>query len=365
MHPQFFEIPFVHLTVKSYGMMMVVGFLVALPVIKHLSRDITPNPSYIINAALYSLIAGVVGARVFFVVHYFDQFRDRPLSVFSIWEGGLEFYGGLLAMVVILIYLRYHKLPIRHYLDIFAIGLMLALAFGRIGCFLNGCCFGKPTNLPWGVCFPYGSFTYRSQVHPNPQRGRPVPQLELPADFFGYRDENGRYWQDLKPLQELTAQQHELVTNGKYCCLPVHPTQLYSSAKAGLICILLYFFWKRSQRAERIGNFQGILTKPGSTFALAFVLYGVARFLMEFLRDDNPFEVDSLTVSQLIGILMVVLGVALIAVFAVSESEKVPVRAGRLSQNNRPERVVEDEESSGQKNTRRSQHRRKGNSPLT
>jgi prolipoprotein diacylglyceryltransferase len=89
----------------------------------------------------------------------------------------------------------------------------------------------------------------------------------------------------------------------------------------------LYFFWRRSQKAENIGKFQGLFTKPGSTFALMFILYGIARFLMEFLRDDNPFEVDSLTISQLIGIPLIIFGIVLMVVFAVIRTEKAPVRS--------------------------------------
>ncbi len=248
MHPILFEIPFTHLTVKSYGLMMVIGFLSAVFLIRRLSRNITPDPQMITNAALYSLIAGVVGARLFYVVHYFENFRTDLLSVFAIWEGGLEVLGGvILAIAVIVAYTYYHKLAIRQYLDILSIGLMLALMFGRIGCFLNGCCFGRPTNLPWGVRFPYGSHAYNSQVFPNLQRLRTEPQLKLPDEFFLYDvKENGLR---LKKYEELTDEQKEMVKNGTYRCLPVHPTQLYSSANAALLCFILYLFWRRSQNA--------------------------------------------------------------------------------------------------------------------
>ena len=107
MHPELFKIPFVNLTVWTYGVMMVVGFLAAVSLIRCLSRDITPDPQYITNAALYSLIAGVAGARLFYVLHHFDQFRDNLLSVFAIWQGGLELLGGVIsAITVIIIYLR-------------------------------------------------------------------------------------------------------------------------------------------------------------------------------------------------------------------------------------------------------------------
>jgi len=128
---------------------MVIGFLAAVFLIRRLSRNITPDPQLITNAALYSLIAGIVGARLFYVLHYFDMFQSNPLSVFAIWRGGLELLGGVIsAITVIALYLRYHKLPIRRYLDILAIGLMLALVFGRIGCFLMAAASENPPICP-------------------------------------------------------------------------------------------------------------------------------------------------------------------------------------------------------------------------
>jgi phosphatidylglycerol:prolipoprotein diacylglycerol transferase len=321
MYPELFEIPFIHLTIKSYGLMMVIGFLAAVSVITRLSRNITPNPQLVTNGALYSLIGGVTGARLFYVIHYFENFKESPASVFAIWEGGLEFLGGVIvAISIIFLYLLYHKLPIRRYLDILAIGLMLALVFGRIGCFLNGCCYGKPTELPWGVRFGYNSFAYLSQINVDLERNRLEPQLKLPkADYLGYTGANGNWYP--KPYKDLTEQQKYEVTKGKYHCLPVHPTQLYSSAASAVLCLLLYLFWRRSQRAEASGKTRKLFAKTGCTFALAFILYGISRFLIEFLRDDNPFEYawwavyKGGTVSQNLSIYLVILGALLMAIF--------------------------------------------------
>jgi len=327
MHPELFRIPFTQLTVKSYGLMMVIGFLAAVHIIRRLSRNITPDPQMITNASLYSLVAGVVGARLFYVIHYFDSFKDDLIRVFAIWEGGLELLGGVLAAIaVIVLYLRYHKLPARQYLDILAIGLMLALAFGRIGCFLNGCCFGKPAELPWAVRFPYRSYAYASQVETNPARDRPVPQLKLPGDFF----DSGV----LKPFDKLSAEQKQMVTTGPYRCLAVQPTQLYASATAVVLSILLYLFWKRAQNAQQLKTTSKFLTKPGTTFALMFILYGLVRFFEEFLRDDNPFEYGwwtiykGGTISQNLAIYMLIFGVVLMLIF-----QKLP--AGNSSPNAR------------------------------
>jgi len=272
MFPELFKIPFVELTVKSYGLMMVIAFLAAISLIRRLSRDITPNPQLITNAGLYSLIGGVVGARLFYVVHYFDQFQGRLFSVFAIWQGGLELLGGIiLAIAVIFFYLWYHKLPIRRYLDILAVGLMLALALGRIGCFLNGCCFGKPTELPWGVRFPYGSFAYRSQVSPNLDRNRNQPQLKLPPEFFGFYNDNSIWTQELKPYEHLTQEQKDMVNKGEYRCLPVHPTQLYSSANGAFLCLILYLFWRRAQNTGSSKSTNKLFAKSGCTFSLMFI----------------------------------------------------------------------------------------------
>ena len=320
MYPELFEIPFIHVTVKSYGLMMVIGFLAAVSLIRRLSRDFTPDPQLITNAALYSLVGGVVGARLFFVAHYFDRFRESPIEVFFIWQGGLELLGGVVAAIcIIFFYLVYHKLPIRRYLDVLAIGLMLTLVFGRIGCLLNGCCYGKPTDLPWGIRFPYNSFAYFSQVNPDPDRHRSEPHLRLPDEYFSSVDENGIGY--LKSKEELTADQRSEVTKGQYRCLPVHPTQLYASGLAAFWCFALYLFRKRADKAGSADHSRKLFAKPGCTFALMFIFYGLTRFLLELLRDDNPFEYTwwavykGGTVSQNLGIYMIVLGVVLMILF--------------------------------------------------
>jgi phosphatidylglycerol:prolipoprotein diacylglycerol transferase len=223
----------------------------------------------------------------------------------------------VLAVAIIIFYLIYHKLPIRKYLDILSIGLMLALAFGRIGCFLNGCCFGKPTDLPWAVRFPYNSFAYLSQINPNIERKRTEPQLKLPQDeYISFIDKDG-HWHP-KRYEHLTEEQKAEVKTGKYRCLPVHPTQLYSSAIGAILCAVLYLFWRWSKKK---GKFHA---KPGSTFCLMFILYGIARFFLELLRDDNPFEFDGLTISQNISVVMIITGSVLIVVFQKTKSKAKP-----------------------------------------
>ena len=317
MYPELFELPFIHITVKTYGVMMVIGFLAAMLLMRKMAVRTGDNPDYITNAALYALIAGVIGARVFFVVHHFSEFRGSPASVFALWRGGLEFVGGVIvAVIVTLAYLLKNKLSVRKYMDILAVGLMLGLAFGRIGCFFSGCCFGKPAEVPWAIRFPYGSNAYNSQIFANPQRDRLKPRLELPEDFFYHFI--GEDEKRLKPFGLLTLDEKEAVTKGIYRCLPVHPSQFYSSANAIFLCALLYLFWRKFSQ-----------TRPGCTLGLMFVLYGITRFGLEYLRDDNPFEeawwaiYKGGTISQNLGIYMAVLGVILMTIFRRQNSEDI------------------------------------------
>ncbi len=335
MFPKLFQLPFIHLTIWTYGPMLVTGFLVAVFLLRKLARRVAQNPDHITNVALYALISGVIGARIFYVVHHFSRFRGYPWwHVFAVWQGGLEFLGGVIAaVIVVVIYLLRHRLPVKLYLDMLVIGLMVGLCFGRLGCFTRGCCYGKPTQVAWGVRFPYKSPAFESQVRPNLLRNRPQPQLDLPADYFGYGGEDGQTWfyidqmhkfgAYLKPPDLLSDQERYDVTKGPYRCLAVHPTQLYSSLNAAIMFVVLLLFW------QRFG-----LTWPGCTFGLMFVMYGFSRFWLEFLRDDNPFESawwsmsDKWTVSQNIGIYIFAFG--LIAAFIFAKTRPLGAAAGRI-----------------------------------
>ena len=120
----------------------------------------------------------------------------------------------------------------------------------------------------------------------------------------------------LKPYEKLSDEQKGAVSvGGRYACLPVHPTQLYSSGIAAVLCFLLYLFWRGSESCGRVKKGRRFLSKPGCTFGLMLIFYGGIRFYIEFLRDDNPIEFDGLTISQNIGAGLVVLGLVLIVIF--------------------------------------------------
>jgi phosphatidylglycerol---prolipoprotein diacylglyceryl transferase len=325
MHPEVFQIPFTALTVKSYGLMLVLGFLAAAWLIKRLSRDFTPHPDMVTSAAIYALVAGLIGSRIFYVLHHLHEFSGQWLTVFAVWHGGLELLGGgLPAMLVIFMYIRFYKLPARKYMDIVAIGLLVTLSFGRIGCFLNGCCFGRPADLPWAVRFPYGSPAYNSQVRPDPARGRTEPYINLPDSYW--TDYGGvRY---LKDFKELDPSQRQAVTSGPYRCLPIHPTELYESAGAALLALFLYLYWRLgSSVAGKVRKWYR--PRQGYVFGLTLILYGVMRFVNEALRDDNPFEFDGLTISQNIAIAMAFFGIVTIVVCSRMKQIETPVPNGK------------------------------------
>lgn len=328
MYPELFKIPFTELTVKSYGFMMVVGFLIAIHIVRGLSRRLGHNPEHITNVAIYALITGIVGARVFYVVHYWGNFKNSPIEVFFVWKGGLELLGGVIsAILMIIIYLWVQKLPIRRYLDILAIGLMIALAFGRVGCLLNGCCHGKLCSQPWAITFPYASIAYTSQVYADPARDRTEPYFTLPDEFYrNYFDQDGQTRRLLLDDSRLTFEQRNKLRMMKmYRSLPVHPTQIYSSIKGLLITLILYLFWKSGVKAREGLIPYNRIYKAGTTSALMLMLYGPARFAIEFFRDGNPYEIGHLTISQIMGAGLFALGLLLMFIFTlVKDSEFLP-----------------------------------------
>ena len=111
----------------------------------------------IADVTLWIMIGAILGARVVYVVTYWhDEFAGQPLSeIFAIWHGGLVFYGGLIGAIIGgAVYLRWKKLPLWKIADVLAPSIALGSVFGRIGCLLNGCCYGRACSLPWAIHFP-------------------------------------------------------------------------------------------------------------------------------------------------------------------------------------------------------------------
>jgi len=246
------------LKIHSYGLMLAIAFLVAVTLAQRAARRKGMDPDTVADLGLWLLISGVLGARVMFMILNPSLFPiSRPLNLLKIWEGGLVFYGGVIAALPVgVCVLRKKKVDVWHFADVVAPYMALAHGIGRIGCFLNGCCYGKPSNLPWAVSFPKfvdeTGFVTGSPVY--------VDQLD-----------------------------HNLITGDAARSLPVHPTQVYSTVALFAISALLLLLWKR--RAFK-----------GQIFWSYLLLYSVFRFGVEFLRADNAPVLFGLTISQLIGV---------------------------------------------------------------
>lgn len=157
------------LTIFTYGFFLCLAFLAALWVAGREAQRVGVPPGRIWDLGFYILVAAVVGARALEVLLNLHRYVEKPLDIFKLWDGGLAFQGGLiLAFITALAYIRRHSLPVWGTLDSLALGIPLGQSIGRIGCLMAGCCYGRPTDLPWGVTFthPETLGPLRVKVHP-------------------------------------------------------------------------------------------------------------------------------------------------------------------------------------------------------
>ncbi len=157
MHPDILRWGIVHVT--SYGLMLDVAFLVGTWLALREARRMGLDEDRLVSVILLTLVGSILGARALYVMEHLRDFRGAYLSVLALWQGGLTLYGGIAAGTLVgLVAARRLGLPMWRTADALTPSLVLGTAFGRVGCFLNGCCYGRPTRLPWGVVFPPGSF---------------------------------------------------------------------------------------------------------------------------------------------------------------------------------------------------------------
>jgi len=141
--------------IPSYGVMLAVSFLAALWYVKRKAPRFSISPVVIETLAFYVMLGVVIGGRLLYVVFHWTQYQHDLLGIISIWEGGMMFFGGFLGGFLLgAMYMRKQKIPVLIMSDLVAPALGLGLFFTRIGCFLNGCCFGEPSTLPWAIRFP-------------------------------------------------------------------------------------------------------------------------------------------------------------------------------------------------------------------
>jgi phosphatidylglycerol:prolipoprotein diacylglycerol transferase len=161
MHPILFHLGPV--PVYSFGLFVTLGFIAGIALAYRLAkRDGLPAEG-IVDASVWILLGSIAGARLFFVLLNWTTFNGHWIEALSTWRGGMTFHGGLVGGVLTgAVYAWRKRLPFWALADAVAPGLALGYAVGRIGCLLNGCCYGGPTNLPWAMVFrdtDHGGFT--------------------------------------------------------------------------------------------------------------------------------------------------------------------------------------------------------------
>ena len=270
----------------GYGMMLFVGFSSATWLAARRAASVGIEPEVIWDMIMWLLIPGIVGARIVYLMQYghlvFDGKSGAQLIIAAIalWDGGIVFYGCVIGgSVGLYLYSRKRKIQLLTLADVVAPSLFVGLGFGRIGCFLYGCCYGSSCSQPWAVQFPADSMTFGRFLDRSKQTGEKL------------FDANGI----LVDAQQLATLPPETAVT----TLPLHPAQLYSSGLAFLLAGLLMWFFRRRPFT-------------GSVIALACILYPVNRFVLEIIRNDEPGRMGTgLTFSQWLSIGLCITGCVL------------------------------------------------------
>ena len=267
----FLQLPIVKsgIPVFGYGLMMFVGFSTATWLASNRVRAIGQPPEVIWDMMMWALIPGLIGARLLYLMLNWDEVLagkrggDLLLVPFALWDGGIVFYGSVIGGIVgVVIFCRRRRINPLAMFDVIGPSMFVGEGFGRIGCFLYGCCFGRACNLPWAVQFPPDSLTFEVLS----KRGTIPP--------------------------------------GAAATIPLHPTQLYSSFAAFMLAGILAWYFRR---------------RPfdGAVLALGWILYPINRYILETLRDDEPKRWGTnFTFSQLMSIGLLISGIAAMYYFS-------------------------------------------------
>lgn len=283
MHPIAFHIG--SYAVHWYGVMMAVAFLAGLWTAGRRGLRDGIAPDKIHDAGLWLIVGTIVGARTLHVITYWDALMKDPLfprapwtEIFMVQRGGLVFYGGLIgASLACLLYARWRKIPLWKLADALAPSIALGYVFGRVGCFLNGCCFGRPCDLPWAIRYPYGSDVWAAQ---------------FARKMIGEQDP----------------------------AIPVHPSQLYDS----LLSLGLYLGLAWLYRRKKF---------DGQVFAMYLVCYAITRSIVETFRGDYTAAHlhAGLTPAHWISIAIFAAGVGLLV--ALPRFQRKPADSGQTPKN--------------------------------
>jgi len=255
MYPKLLELPwtiphFGTITIYTYGVLLAAAYLLGLQFALVRARARGLDSTRVMDLGIYIIISALVGAKLLLLVTDFQTFKSNPAELFNLLREGGVFYGGLIvAVLVALIYIRQVNLPLWTTCDVFAPGIALGHVIGRFGCFFAGCCFGKPTNVPWAITFT------------NPFAAANVGT----------------------PLN-----------------VPLHPTQLYEAGAEFLILVFLLATEKTGRKFS------------GRTFWLYMLLYAISRYIIEYYRGDERGAVGPFSTSQFISLILAPLAVVML-----------------------------------------------------
>jgi phosphatidylglycerol:prolipoprotein diacylglycerol transferase len=267
MHPRLFEwhlpsLPIVGdigpLTVYTYGLLLAAAYLVGLKLAMVRAKTRGLDQTRVLDLGIYIIISALVGAKLLLLITDFRSFADNPRALVDRARSAGVFYGGLiLAVVVAVWYIRRIGLALWTSCDVFAPGIALGHVVGRMGCFFAGCCFGKPTTVPWAITFtdPYAALNVGTPLN-----------------------------------------------------IPLHPTQLYEAGAEALILVLLLATESRGRRF------------PGRTFWLSMLLYAISRYIIEIFRGDPRGTVLMFSTSQFISIILAPLALVMLFYLSRSEA---------------------------------------------
>jgi phosphatidylglycerol:prolipoprotein diacylglycerol transferase len=262
-HPIAFQLG--SLPIHWYGVMIALAFLAGLWTAMRRARRENIAGEKIADLVFWIMIAGMVGARAVYVTTYWDEFAHQPISeIFMIQHGGLVYYGSVIgAAIALFIYVRWKKLSYLKIADILAPSFALGNAFGRIGCLLNGCCYGRVCHLPWAIRFP--------------SQSEGAWQQHFQAGLVGRGDPS----------------------------LPVHPTEIYDA----LLNFALYLFLAWLFRHKKFN---------GQVFATYLIGYAIFRSIVEYFRGDYPSDHvhNGLTSGQMVSIPIFIAGLTLAALLS-------------------------------------------------
>lgn len=310
--------------IRGYGVMLLIAISTGVAMAVHRARRHGISPDTVFSLVFWLFVAGIVGARAFFVIEYWEvRFAGQPLlqtikEVLQFTEGGLVVYGSVIGgLIAFVVFVSRNGLPMRGMADILAPCFMVGLAIGRVGCLLNGCCYGGTCDLPWAITFPQDSPPFMDQLVHGQLQGLNVVETDSglaavdegqlkpittingvrtrtlgdASTVFGTAYAGGD--EVVVRLEDKTTLRGSAATSER--SLPVHPTQIYSTINAALTAWLLWSWFPYRRR-------------DGEVALLMFTLYPVSRFLLEIIRTDEASIFGTgLSISQNVSLIALVL----------------------------------------------------------